>query len=140
MLEKAYVIFRLQALSGNVRNEIRKGKKFYFYDNGIRNAVINNFSPLSARTDVGALWENFIISERIKQLSFSGKEVLKYFWRTNQGQEIDYIEEYNGKYHAYEIKWNPKTHIKTSITFSKAYSVSETKIISKNNFDEFLIQ
>ena len=96
LLEKTYVVFRLPALNRNVRNEIKKGKKVYFYDCGIYNAVINNFSPVNARTDIGALWENFIISERIKFLRYNDMDQVQYFWRTTKQQEIDLIEEKNG--------------------------------------------
>ncbi|HDO29837.1 MAG TPA: ATP-binding protein, partial [Desulfobacteraceae bacterium] len=106
LLEKAFVIFRLPAFSRNVRNEIRKGKKFYFHDNGIRNAIINNFQLPSQRTDMGPLWENFLISERIKALSHMGLNVDRYFWRTTQQQEIDYIEESAQSLAAWEFKWS----------------------------------
>ncbi|HFQ89137.1 MAG TPA: ATP-binding protein, partial [Desulfobulbus sp.] len=108
LLEKAFVIFRLPAFSRNVRNEIRKGKKFYFYDNGIRNAIINNFQLSSQRTDMGPLWENFLISERMKSLAHMGLAVDRYFWRTTQQQEIDYIEESAQFLTAWEFKWNVK--------------------------------
>src|ERR1700744_5065118 len=101
LLEKAFVVFRLPALNKNVRNEIKKGKKVYFYDCGIRNAIINNFKPLSTRTDVGALWENFVIAERMKSLRYQGKDAKQYFWRTMQQQEIDLIEEVEDEMIAY---------------------------------------
>src|SRR6202000_1460361 len=116
LLEKAFVVFRLSALSRNVRNEIKKGKKVYFYDCGIRNAIINNFKPLSTRTDVGALWENFVIAERMKSLRYQGKDAKQYFWRTMQQQEIDLIEEVENDMTAYEIKWNPKERVRFSQT------------------------
>jgi len=102
------VLFRLPAFSRNVRNEIKKGKKIYFYDNGIRNAIIENFNPLINRSDTGALWENFLISERMKYLYHNNIAAKKYFWRTTQQQEIDYIEEQERKLFAYEFKWNKK--------------------------------
>ena len=106
--EWAFVVFRyLPALNRNVRTmRSKRGKKVYFYDCGIRNAVINNFKPLQSRTDVGALWENFIIAERMKFLRYQGKDAKQYFWRTTQQQEIDLIEEVGGRaMAAYEIKW-----------------------------------
>jgi hypothetical protein len=105
LLEKTCIIFRLGALSRNVRNEIKQGRKIYFYDNGIRNAILGNFSVLSSRTDKGALWENFLISERFKFLGNNELDVKSWFWRTTQQQEIDYIEEYDAKLYAYEFKW-----------------------------------
>ena len=114
LLEKSFVIFQLPAYSGNVRNEIRKGKKIYFYDTGIRNAIIGNFSRLNQRTDVGALWENFLIAERVKSLAIKSIKAESYFWRTTQQQEIDYIEISSNKMEAYEFTWSPKTKKKDS--------------------------
>jgi len=108
LLEKAFVLFRLPALSRNVRNVIKKGKKIYFYDNGIRNAVIGNFTPLTVRTDTGSLWENYLISERVKLLNNRRVEARRYFWRTTQLQEIDYIEERSQQLFAYKFKWSAK--------------------------------
>ncbi len=139
LLEKAFVIFRLPAFSRNIRNEIRKGKKFYFYDNGIRNAVINNFSPLQSRSDTGALWENYLISERIKKLFYRNPYVRFYFWRTTQQQEIDYIEEHDGELSAWEFKWNP--HAKSRSlprTFTRSYTPRITDIITPDNYGGFL--
>lgn len=138
LLEKVFVIFRLPAYSKNVRNEIKKGKKIYFYDTGIRNAIIGNFSPLNTRTDVGALWENFIISERMKYLNYEESDCSRYFWRTTQQQEIDYIEECNGKLSAFEFKWNPKAKVRFPKTFIKAYPDSEIKVIHAQNYESFL--
>ncbi len=138
LLEKVFVIFRLPAYSRNVRNEIKKGKKIYFYDNGIRNAIIGNFAPLSSRTDVGALWENFIISERIKHLNYMESDCDYYFWRTAQQQEIDYIEECAGQLSAIEIKWNPKTKVRFPKTFMKAYPESRVDVINPQNYESFL--
>ena len=139
LLEKTFVIFRLPALNRNVRNEIKKGKKVYFYDCGIRNAVINNFKPLQSRTDVGALWENFVIAERMKFLRYHGKDAKQYFWRTKQQQEIDLIEEIEDGMTAYEIKWNSKERVRFSQTFTENYPVSKTAAISPGNVEEFLM-
>ena len=140
LLEKCYVVFRLSALNRNVRTELKKGKKIYFYDNGIRNAVIKNFSPLSLRQDVGALWENFVVSERLKQNHYCGRYVNSYFWRTTSQQEIDYVEEKDGTFTAFEMKWNPKKG-RTSIpgTFLKAYPVAATAVITPENYLEYLL-
>lgn len=139
LLEKAFVVFRLPALNRNVRNEIKKGKKVYFYDCGIRNAVINNFKPLQNRTDVGALWENFVVAERMKFLRYQGKDAKQYFWRTTQQQEIDLIEEVENDMTAYEIKWNPKERVRFSQTFVENYSTAKTATISPGNLEEFLV-
>jgi len=138
LLEQVYIVFKLNAFSRNVRNEIRKGKKIYFYDNGIRNAVLGNFNLLQSRTDAGALWENFVISERIKMLNNTGRHYAKWFWRTTQQQEIDYLEEYNGKLNAVEIKWE-KEHARFPKTFTDAYLQSEYKVINNKNIHEFLL-
>ncbi len=138
LLEKSFVIFQLPAYSGNVRNEIRKGKKIYFYDNGIRNSIIGNFGGLHQRTDIGALWENFLISERLKVLSMHSIKANSYFWRTTQQQEIDYIEEVSGNISAFEFTWNPKARKKIPKTFTKSYPNCPTKIITSENFNEFV--
>jgi len=135
LLEKAFIIFSLKALSRNVRTEIKKGQKIYFYDCGIRNAIIGNFSSLDSRNDKGILWENYIISERIK---LKKENINSYFWRTVQQQEIDYIEAENDLFNAYEIKWNPNKKYKLSKTFSEKYIKNNFKIINKNNYDNFL--
>jgi len=138
LLEKSFVLFRLPAFSHNVRNEIKKGKKIYFYDNGIRNAIIGNFNLLINRNDTGALWENFLISERMKYLYYNNINVKRYFWRTVQQQEIDYIEEQERKLSAYEFKWNKKARAKFPKTFIRAYPDSETHLVTQGNFENFL--
>ena len=138
ILEKAFIIFRLTPLSRNLRNEIKAKNKVYFYDNGIRNAVIGQLQPLAIRQDVGILWENFMVSERVKQISLN-KDLRNYFfWRTTQQQEIDYVEEVNGKYFAYEFKWNTKRKFKFPKTFSNNY-LSTNKGINRGNFREFVM-
>jgi len=140
LLEKAFIVFKLPALKRNVRNEIKKGKKFYFYDNGIRNAVINNFHDINLRNDVSALWENYCISERVKYLSYRNLNVEKYFWRTTQQQEIDYIEENPGNaVSAFEFKFNPLRKVKFSKTFLGAYSVIQKKAVYPDNIEEFIL-
>lgn len=140
LLERAYIIFRMNGLNRNVRNEIKKGKKIYFYDNGIRNAVIGNYLPLSSRGDVGALWENYLVSERYKLLCNRQDSVNTFFWRTTQKQEIDYIEEREGTLHAYEFKWNPHKKSLPSRTFINAYPDTDFKMISPDNIHEFLME
>lgn len=137
ILEQAFIIFRLPPLSRNLRNEIKKLKKIYFWDTGIRNALINNLNPIELRQDTGNLWENFFISERLKFLANSLKLKNVYFWRTQQKQEIDYIEEEHGSFEAFEIKWNKA---KSSIPkiFSDTYSTSGMHTITKTNFKEYL--
>ncbi len=139
LLEKAFVLFRLPALSRNVRNEIKKGKKIYFYDCGIRNAIINNFHAVKNRTDTGALWENFFISERVKYLRYNNVDTTQFFWRTTQQQEIDLIEEANEKMTAFECKWNPKTKVRFPQTFTDNYAGSVSHIITPQNFEDFLM-
>lgn len=138
LLEKSYIVFRLQGLNRNVRNEIKNGRKIYFYDNGIRNAVLGNFLPPGSRVDTGALWENYLISERFKITSNLSNPPGSFFWRTTQQQEIDYIEEYQNNLTAYEFKWNPLKKSFLSKTFSKAYPVSDFKVITPDNYHEFL--
>ncbi len=139
LLEKTYVIFRLVSLSRNMRNEIKKGRKIYFYDTGIRNAIIKNFIPLNLRKDVGALWENFLISERLKINHYTQKLVNRFFWRSTTQKEVDYIEEQNGKLYAYEFKWNPKKKVKIPRSFTNLYPEAETQLINPQNFIEFIV-
>lgn len=138
LLEKIFVIFRLSPLSRNVRNEINTSRKIYFYDNGIRNALISNFSPLEFREDKGTLFENFMISERIKALHYHKIYSNIYFWRTTQKQEIDYIEERNGRLYAFEFKYSAKKNPKLPITFGKNYPETEFSVVNKDNFQPFL--
>lgn len=137
-LEQAYVVFRLDSYSRNLRNEIKKGKKIYFYDNGIRNALIRNFNPLSLRQDTGALWENFLICERMKTNHYSEKWLNQYFWRTTTQQEIDYIEEIDGKQYAFEFKWNAKRKAGLPESFHKAYPNAVFQSINKENYTDFI--
>lgn len=138
ILEKGYIIFRLNSFSRNLRNEIKRNRKIYFYDNGIRNMIIGNFDPFASRTDVGALWENFLVSERRKQNSYKSTFARTWFWRTKQQQEIDFVEEKGGKIFGFEFKWKARTKTKLSATFSRTYQAT-TKIIDRNNFRDFVI-
>ena len=137
ILEQGYVIFRLPSFNRNIRNEIKKGKKIYFYDNGIRNTVIGAMNNLVLRADIGQLWENFLISERVKMNKYKFTLAKSFFWRTNQQQEIDYVEQRGLDLKAYEFKWNPKKKIKISSTFTKAYN-AEGILINRDNFRKFI--
>lgn len=140
LLEKCYVIFRLNGFNRNLRTELKLSKKVYFYDNGIRNAILNNFAPISLRQDVGALWENFFISERLKANHYAGRYVNSYFWRTSKQQEIDYIEERNGEFTLFEMKWNPKrANTKFPEIFETSYSVKDKAIITPENWMEWVL-
>lgn len=138
LLEKAFVVFRVNAFSRNLRNEIKQNKKIYFYDTGLRNALIANFNPLTLRTDKGALWENFLIAERIKYLRY--KQILCnfYYWRTPQQQEIDWIEERGGKIYAYEFKWKANEKYKFPKSFVETYEGTQT-LISRDNYEAFVL-
>lgn len=138
LLEQMFIIFRLPPLSRNLRKELKTKRKIYFYDNGIRNALIAQYQPLALRQDVGALWENWFISERKKWLHYHSMYANTYFWRTQDQQEIDYVEERDGYFWAYELKWNPKAKASFSKTFLDAYPQHHTCVVHKDNFFEFL--
>jgi predicted AAA+ superfamily ATPase len=140
LLEKTFVIFRLRSFSRNLRNELKKSRKIYFYDNGIRNALINNYSPIEMRNDKGVLWENYLVNERLKFLTYSRISSNRYFWRTQQQQEIDYIEERDGLLHAYEFKWKAKPGLRVPPIFSKAYPEHTFRTVTSSDFDSFLTQ
>jgi predicted AAA+ superfamily ATPase len=140
LLEKNFVLFRLRSFSRNLRNELKKSRKIYFYDNGVRNAILGNYQPLQLRTDIGALWENYCISERIKMHHFSRTEVKSYFWRTKQQQEIDYIEEMNGNIIAFECKWNPIAKATFSLSFINEYKPMETLVMHRENYMDYLLR
>jgi len=138
LLEQTFIIFRLPAFSRNHRKELKRGRKIYFYDNGIRNALLANFSLPELRTDIGALWENFIISDRIKYLNYYNLWVNSYFWRTQDQQEIDYVEERDGVLFAYEIKWNVKKKPTLSKSFANAYPNHKYTVVNRENYEQFL--
>ncbi len=138
LLEQSFVLFRLPSLNRNARNEIKKGRKIYFFDNGIRNAILKNFSPLDLRADTGALWENFLLAERMKRNAYSDQSCNAYFWRTTGQHEIDYVEEAGGRFHAFEFKWQSKKPVRFPATFLESYPGSQTTFISKDNFDGFV--
>ncbi len=139
LLEKCYVIFRLGGLSRNLRTELKRAKKVYFYDNGVRNAIIQQFAPLQLRNDTGALWENFFIAERMKRNHYNGHYCNRYFWRTTLQQEIDLVEECDAEMTAFEMKWNPAKKSFFSKSFLDAYPVKETVVITPENYLEYLI-
>lgn len=138
LLEKSFVVFRLNSFARNQRNELKASKKIYFYDNGIRNALISNFKLLEGRQDIGALWENYLVSERRKYNSYSNNYAACYFWRTTDGQEIDYIEDKDGEINGFEFKWSSTKKHKITKTFLNAYPNSPVKIITPENYFEFL--
>lgn len=138
ILERAFIVFRLTAFSRNIRNELKKSRKIYFYDCGIRNAIINQFGPLELRSDKGALWENFLVAERKKRNHYHQNYCSSYFWRTSAQQEIDYIEEFDGQLHAYEFKWK-ESKSKFPSTFLSNYQPTSAQIIHQHNFESFLL-
>jgi len=138
VLEKSFIVFRLRSFSRNQRNEIKNNRKIYFVDNGIRNMLINNFNSLELRNDKGALWENFLINERIKKQEYSHQYVNRYFWRTVQRQEIDFVEEVDGKVSAFEFKWKGDKRKKIPVSFQETYR-AETFYIDRENFREFIL-
>jgi len=137
LLEKAFIIFRLGPFSRNLRNELKKMRKIYFYDTGIRNALINNFNPLDLRQDTGHLWENFMMSERIKRNSYNGTGANIYFWRTLQKQEIDLVEEQGGALSAFEFKWK-KDAFKKPKAFLSAYPGSAIELVNRDSYKKFV--
>ena len=138
LLEKSYVVFHLRSFSRNVRNELKKSRKIYFYDNGVRNALIGDYKPLALRNDTGALWENYAISERMKHNSYSSFYGKSYFWRTQQQQEVDYLEDYDGVLHAYEFKWSPTKQTRLTDTFAKGYPDHTFAVITPENYQDFV--
>ena len=138
LLTKVFVVYRLDGFSKNLDNEITKKSKWYFYDNGIRNALINNFNPLSLRDDNGKIWENYLLTERIKKHSFNQWTGNMHFWRTHTKQEIDLIEEENENLNAFEFKLNPKKKIKVPTLWQKAYQKSSFSVIDQENYLNFI--
>ena len=139
LLEKAFVVFRLGSFSRNLRNELKSSRKVYFFDNGIRNAVIGRFDPLELRDDVGALWENFVVAERIKRNAYAAPGRRSYFWKTTKQHEIDYVEESEGTISAFECKWRSSKEVKPPSSFTKAYPKASFSTIRPDNAFEFLL-
>ena len=139
ILEKSFIVFRLGSFARNLRNELKSSRKIYFWDTGVRNAVIGNFSTLENRSDTGALWENFVVSERMKINAYRQDFTNCYFWRTQQQKEIDLIEERDGELHAYEIKWNAnKKNAKLPEQFAKAYPDATYTVITPENIEQLI--
>ena len=138
ILVSSYVIFKLPSFNKNLRNEIKRNQKIYFHDNGIRNAIIGDFRPIEIRQDKGALWENFLISERHKINAYSKSFARAYFWRTTSQQEVDYIEENKNIVSGYEFKWNAKAKTKIPKLFEKTYH-TKVSILNNENFREFIV-
>ena len=138
LLEKAYVIYSRHGFSRNLRKEITKGRRYYFYDNGIRNGLINNFNALSLRDDAGALWENYVMVERLKRNLYTGHLAESYFWRTYDRQEIDLVEEWGGHLQAVEMKWSPKPKVRVPGGWRQTYSGSSFQIVHPGNYLDFI--
>ena len=139
LLEKVFVIFRVGGFSRNLRKEVTKNGRYYFYDNGVRNSLIQNFNPLHLRNDIGQLWENFLVTERRKANQIAGRSVNTYFWRTYDRKEIDYLEEWGGRLYGYEFKWrNGRIRQATRDEFLKAYPQAELALVNQDNFEPFL--
>ena len=139
LLAKVFVIYKVTGFSRNLRKEITKSNRWYFYDNGIRNGIINNFTLLDNRTDVGALWENYIASERIKKQNYQKINATNHFWRTYDQQELDWLEDKNGSLNGFEFKWNEKRKAKIPTAFAKAYPEATFEVINKENYLEFIV-
>mgnify|MGYP002623498749 CR=1 FL=1 len=139
ILEQNFVVFRLGAYSRNLRKEITKSQKIYFYDLGVRNALIQAFQPLELRNDIGALWENFCIVERLKLAKYNRRYINRYFWRTYDQKEIDYIEEEDGVLAAYECKWSPDASMKVPEDFLQAYPGTKVERIDRKTYWRFLL-
>ena len=138
LLEKSYVVFHLRSFSRNVRSELKKSRKIYFYDNGVRNAILGDYKPLDLRNDTGALWENYLISERMKRNAYNAFYGKSYFWRTQQQQEVDYIEDYDGVLHAYEFKWSSTKQPRLTETFAKNYPDHTFSVVNPDNYQNFV--
>lgn len=139
LLQKTFVLFSRMGFSRNLRKEVVKSRRYYFYDNGIRNAVISNFNPLSLRADVGVLWENYIQAERLKRNLYTGRLADSYFWRTYDQQEIDLVEEHAGHLHGIEIKWSPNARVRLPRAWSKSYPASAFSVVHRDNYLEYIV-
>ncbi len=139
LLSKVFVVYKLSGFNRNLRSEITKTNRWYFYDNGIRNALIRNYHPLSIRNDAGELWENYVLTERVKFQHYTNIQANNYFWRTYEQQEIDWIEESGGRLSAYEIKWNPAKTVRVPTAWTKAYPESSFQVIHPENYLDWII-
>lgn len=138
LLEKTFVVINLRGFSRNLRKEISKTSRYYFVDNGVMNAVLNNYNPPGMRNDAGALWENFLVMERLKYRSYRAFSANSYFWRTYDQQEIDLVEEHNGELTGFEFKYSPKRKPRAPIAWSKAYPSAGFQVISQDNWIPFV--
>ena len=138
LLEKVFIIYKVRGFSRNLRKEVTKSNRWYFYDNGIRNAIVRNFNKLAFRGDIGDLWENYLMSERIKYNTYTKKIKNQYFWRTYDQQEIDLIEDGSGMLNAYEFKWNNNKKVKAPGAWSRAYPTATFNTINQENYLEFI--
>ena len=139
ILEQAYIIFRLGSYSSNLRNELKFRRKIYFYDNGVRNSLIHSYAQIENRSDEGALFENYIISERMKHKATTGNYAGSWFWRTTGQKEIDYIEVKDGQMNAFEFKWNPAKKASAPLSFRNAYPDAVFTVINRDNIEDFLL-
>jgi len=139
IMEQSFIIFRIPSYSRNLRNELKFSRKIFFYDNGIRNGLLGDYTPLELRQDVGKLWENYLMSERKKLILNSNSHARGYFWRTRQKQEIDYIEEKDGQVTAFEFKWNPQGKVKNTKRFMETYKLDEVPVVTPENYSDFLL-
>ncbi|MDA3800425.1 MAG: ATP-binding protein [Kiritimatiellae bacterium] len=138
LLEKSFIIKKISGFSRNLRKEVTKISRYFFWDNGVRNALINNFNYLDSRDDVGMLWENFLTIERLKKQTYQSIYSNNYFWRTYEHQEIDWVEDRQGTLFGYEFKWGNK-NVKPPSAWVKAYPEAEYKIINRENFTDFIV-
>ncbi|WP_320129702.1 ATP-binding protein [uncultured Sphaerochaeta sp.] len=138
ILQQAFIIFPLSSYSTNQRNELRKGCKYYFWDNGIRNAILKDFTPLPNRKDIGALWENYLVSERIKANIYIENSTESYFWRTRDQMEVDYLETNMNKVSAFEFTWNAKKQGRVTKAFTNRYPEASVRTLNPKNYDTFL--
>ena len=138
LLSKVFILFKIEGFSRNLRKEITKTSRWYFYDNGIRNAIINNYNSIQNRTDIGDLWENYLASERMKKQEYQKIFRKNYFWRTYDRQELDWLEEEAEKLSAFEFKWNENKKSKIPTAFEKAYPEADFEVINKKNYLDFI--
>lgn len=138
ILEKSFIVFRLPAFSRNLRNEVARSTKVYFFDNGVRNAAMDDFRPFESRMDQGALWENFIVAERRKRRNWHGFFPASYFWRLSSGPEIDYVEEGSGELHAWEIKLSPTAKARVPKSWAQAYPAATWTRVDRSNYLDFV--
>jgi uncharacterized protein len=139
LLSKVFILFKIEGFSRNLRKEITKSSRWYFFDNGIRNGLINNFNKIEDRNDIGGLWENYLTSERVKKQNYNKLYTYNYFWRTYDQQELDWLEEANGNLHGFEFKWNENRKAKIPTAFAKAYPEASFEVVNKGNYLDFIM-